>query len=409
VFHLKGRDASPQAAGQQLGVQAVLTGHVTQRGHDLLVSAELVDVGDNRHLWGERYHRPLADALLVQEEISRQIVERLRIRLTGEEQQQATKRYTESGSAYHLYLRGRYFWNQRSPDSLKKAIDYFEQALHEDPNYALAHASLAETYVVMADHALEPPKEALLKIEFEAQKALAIDPTVAEAHAALAIIKHKFLWDQPAAEEGLRRALELKPSYATAHQWYGLFLTCVGRADEGLREIGKAQELDPLSLTICQNVGAMHYFGRRYDQALRQFRDILAIDPSFGPARLWLGRTHVCLTQYQTAIEEFAKLPDDPSSKVALGHAYAVAGDRARAQSILKELKESAKYQYVSAVGIAAIHAGLGEKGEALDWLEKGRDDRSAGMVYLKLDTRFDNLRQEPRFLALLRHIGLPP
>jgi serine/threonine-protein kinase len=410
VFHFKGRDQDAQAIGQQLKVQAVLTGSVSQHDNDLVVHAELVDVSDNRHLWADRYQRPLAEALLVQEEISRQIVDRLSARLTGDEQQRATKRYTENGSAYQQYLQGRYFWNKRTEAGLRKAIVYFQQALREDPHYALAHAGLADTYVVMADSVMLPPGEAWLKVEQEARAALEIDPTIAEAHTALANMTYIYRWNWPAAEEEFRRAIELKPSYATAHQWYFAFLTFSGRPEEALIQIDKAQELDPLSLIISANVGLRHYFARRYEQALAQFRKTLEMDPGFAPAKLQMAKTYACLGQYQRAIEESSKLvaagPEKLTYKALLGQVYAAAGDRARAESILKELGALSKPRFVSAYLIAAIYAGLGQKGAALDSLEKARREHDAILPYLTVDPYFDSLRQEPRFVELLREIG---
>ena len=411
VFHFKGRDTTPREVGQELKVQTILIGRVTQHGKDLSVSAELVDVANDRHLWGERYHRPLADALSIEQEISSQIVDQIRPRLLKnalpDQESYTIKHHTKNSRAYDLYLRGRHFWNQRTPDGLMKAIDYFEQALHEDPNYALAHAGIADAYLVLADHQYLPPKEAWPKLAHEAREALRIDPALAEAHASLALMTYAYDWDWSGAEQEFRRAIALKPSYATTHHWYFLFLTFSGRADEASDEIAKAQDLDPHSISICNDKGAGYYYRRRYDQALEQFQETLEMDPGFVRAYFYLAPTYEFLGQPERAIKALATVTaKNIPLKAALAHACATAGKRDRAQSILRELISAAAHEYVSACAIASIHAALGDKERALDWLEKAREERDAALYRLKMDPRFDSLRPYPRFQALLRQIG---
>jgi serine/threonine-protein kinase len=409
VFHYKGRDVEPQDAGRQLKAKTVLIGRVAERKGELWVNAELVNVDDNRHLWGERYHHRMTDALLVQEEISRQMVDKLRPRLSGQELSRATRRHTENGRAYQLYLQGRYFWNRRNEEDTKKAIDRVEEALREDPTYALAHAGLADCYLLMADYAWMAPKQAWPRVEAEAKQALALDPDLGEAYASLAVMKHRFLWDRLAAEVDFRRALELKPSYATAHMWYGIFLMSLGRFVESSAEMEEAEKLDPLSLIIATNIGENLYFARRYDESIDRLSKALEIEPNFGPAHAWLGFAYLQKRECRQAIGEFEKLatlePREPTPRPALARAYAIAGQRSKAQGILQELTKSAEPR--SAFYIAAAYASLGENESALNWLEKAIDECDSKLAYLKLHPAFDSLRGEPRFKEVLRRVGL--
>ncbi|HEV2862651.1 MAG TPA: protein kinase [Pyrinomonadaceae bacterium] len=411
VFRYKGRDIEPGQIGRELGVGAVLAGQVAQRGEDLTVSVELIDARDNTHIWGDKYERKLSDALKVQEEIARQIASRLRSRLGGESG--GGKHYTESGEAYQDYLRGRYFWNKRTEEGFRKAVQFFDRAIEHDPRYALAHAGLADTYALMSDYSIVPPREAMPKARAAAEEALAIDDSLAEAHTSRAFVRMAYEWKWAEAEQDFRRALELNPNYATAHQWYASYLLQVGRFGEALSEIKQAQELDPLSPIIGANAGLYHYYARQYAEAEERLRRTLEVDDRFGVAHLYMG--YVYLQQparAQEAVAEFQRaaeyMGEDPETLAALGHALAVTGRRAEAQKILERLRERASRGYVSPYFTALVHLGLGDRERAFESLERAYDDRHPGMILIKSDPRFDPLRRDPRFSRLVRRVEQP-
>ncbi len=408
VFRYKGKDVDPSEVGRALGVGAVLAGQVTQRGEDLLVSVELIDVRDNTHLWGEKYSRKLSDVLGVQEEIAREIAARLRSRLQGGAVD--PKRYTLDNEAYQDYLRGRYFWNKRNEDGFRKAVAFFSRAIERDPNYALAYAGLADTHALMSDYSIVPPREAMPKARAAAERAIALDEGLAEAHTSLAFVRMAFDWKWPEAEADFRRAIELNPNYATAHQWYASYLVQVGRSGEALAEIRQAQELDPLSAIISANAGLYLYYARRYDEAVAQLRKTLEVDEQFGVAHLYLGyaylqqpgRTDDAVGEFQQAVKHMG---EDPETLSALGYAYAVAGRRADAERVLEQLRERRAHGYVSPYFIAVVYAGLGDRERAFQALEESFQDRHPGMILLKSDPRFDPLRKDARFSDLIRRI----
>jgi len=411
VFRYKGREVEPGQVGRDLGVGAVLAGQVAQRGEDLTVSVELIDARDNTHIWGEKYERKVADALKVQEEIARQIASRLRSRFGGAD---GAKHYTENGEAYQDYLRGRYFWNKRTAEGFRRAVQFFDRAIERDPRYALAYAGLADTYALMSDYSIVPPREAMPKARAAAEEALAIDDALAEAHTSRAFVRMAYEWKWAEAEQDFRRALELNPNYATAHQWYASYLVQVGRFGEALSEIKQAQELDPLSPIISANAGLYHYYARQYGEAEERLRRTLEVDDRFGVARLYLG--YVYLQQpgrVGQAVEEFKRaaeyMGEDPETLAALGHAYAVAGRRAEAQKVLERLRELAARGYVSPYFTALVHAGLGDRERALESLERAYEDRHPGMILLKSEPRFDRLRRDPRFTKLVQRVEQPP
>src|SRR5713226_8847351 len=412
VFRYKGKEADPQKVGQDLHVGAVLTGRLKERGDTLVIQAELVDVSKGTQLWGEQYNRKLADILAVQEEISREISEKLRLRLTGEEKTRMAKRPTENIEAYQLYLKGRYYWNKRTEEGFRRAIVYFSEATEKDPNYALAHAGLADSYIVLGYFSLLPAKEAYAKAREAATRALELDETLGEAHNALATAKADYDWDWPGAEREFRRAIELNPGYAITHQWYGRMLSELGRHEEALAEIKRAQQLDPLSLIINAVSGRILLYAGRDDLAIEQLRKTLEIDPNFAHAHQFLGYAYVRKGMFGEAIAEFQRAitlsPNFTQYQAGLGHAYARAGKSAEARKLLSELKEHSKRRYVSWCDFAAIYAGLGEKDQAFACLERAYAQRDARLVELKVDARLDPLRADPRFKDLLRRVGLP-
>ena len=405
VFHYKGRDTDPQAVARELGVRAVLTGRVVQRGDSLLVSSELVDARDKRHLWGEQYNRRTSDLLAVQEEISKEITERLRLRLTGEEQKQLTKHYTENTEAYQAYLKGRYHSNKHTEDGYRKGIEYFNQAIRLDRNYALAYAGLADAYYGLSNVFL-PPKEAMPLSKAAAVKALELDASLAEAHASLARIMAYYEWDWSGAERVFKSAVYFSPSSAHAHQEYGNYLTMVGRPDVALPELKRAQELDPLSLEISMDVGWSFYFARRYEEAIKAFCEALETEENWY-ANIGLGLAYTQKGMYQDATATLRRAGHE--GKWALGYTYAVSGNGNEAHRLLDELKKLQVERHVSPFEVAIIHVGLGEKDDALLWLDKGYEERGEDLVTLKVDPKFDNLRADPRFQELLRRVGFPP
>jgi tetratricopeptide (TPR) repeat protein len=383
-----------------------------QRGDNLSVSVELVDVGDNKQLWGEQYERKVSDLLAVQREIAQEITGNLRLKLSGADESRLAKRYTENPEAYQLYLKGRFYWNKRTGEAFKKAIEYFNQAIEKDPHYALAYAGLADVYVLLSRYSASTPQESYPKAKAAAKRALEIDDTLAEAHNALAGALFDYDWNFAESNREYQRAIELNPNYATVHHWYGSGPPLVmGRFDEAIAELKRAQELDPLSLIINADLGQTYISARRYDEAVEQLQKTLEMDQSFYIAHKSLGEAYAlkgflqdAITQYQKAIQ----LNDDPYVVALLGHAFAVSGKREEAFKTLDLLKEMAKRRYVSAYSFATVYAGLGERDQAFQWLEKSYQDRASDMAYFNVDPLLDNLRSDPRFQDLLRKVGLP-
>ncbi len=413
AFRYKGRAIDPEAVGRELNVRALLTGRVVQRGETLSMGIELVDATDNSRIWGERYDRTLPEIFAVQDEIAREVCGKLRLRLTRDEKRQRTKRYTTNAESYQAYLKGRFYGNKRTEDALKKSIESFEEAIGKDPNYALAYTGLADSYSILGDYGFVPPREAFPRAKGAATRALELDDTLAEAHNSLAYVRWAYDWDWAGAEREFKRAIELNPNYASGHQFYGEYLTAMGRHREALAEVGRAHELDPLSLIVNAVVGWAFYFARQYDQAVEQCRRTLELDPNFARVHIYLGRAYVQKSMLEEAITEFQKGIDlsggSPTYRAELGHACAVSCRRDEAQKVLNELKELSKRKYVSPYDMALIHAGLGENDRAFDWLQRAYDYRSFYMALLKVEPAFDNFRPDPRFQDLVRRVGLPP
>jgi serine/threonine protein kinase/Tfp pilus assembly protein PilF len=409
VFRYKGRQVDPQEVGSELGVRAVLTGRLLQLGDALMIGAELVDVSDGSHLWGEQYNRKPSDIFAVQEEIAREISDNLQLKLSGEEKQRLVKRYTENTEAYHLYLKGRYFWNKRTHENLEKGTEYFKQAIEADPAYALAYSGLADSYALRG--VALPPRDAFPRAIAASRKALEIDDTVAEAHTSLAFARMYFEWDWTGAESEFKRALELNPNYATAYQWYGRYLSAMGRTSESVVNLKTAQKLDPLSLSINTGVGLSHYFGRQYQEAVDYYLKTIEMDQSFTLAHEHLGSAYLQTRMFDEAIAEFQAAcrisESDIGLKASLGHAYALMGRTEDAREIIEELIELSRQKYVSPYFVAEMFTGLDEKDRAFEWLEKGYTDRSPHMIFLEVEPKLDTLRSDPRFKDVLRRIGL--
>ncbi len=415
VFRYKGKDVDPQKVSQDLKVQALVTGRIVQRGDSLVISAELVDARSNRSLWGEQYNRKLADLLTVQQEIAGQISAQLRQQLTGEQKKQlAQKGGTADPEAYQLYLKGRFYWEQRTPESLNKGIRYFEQAIGRDPNFAMAYAGLSDCYNVIGDYAPVSAQEAAPKAKAAAQKALALDETLAEAHTSLAGALD-LEWDSAGAEREYKRALELNPDYALTHKWYGLSLLWQGRTEEGLAHMLRARDLDPFNLSIAQNVAQAYRYARQYERSLAENQKTLAMDPNFASAHSDIAPTYRALGRHEEALEEWQKgaaLSGDQEELIiakAAAEAYRASG---RQGSLLKELElrlALAQRRYVPAGVIAEIYAQLGQKDKAFQWLDKAAQAKETwGRQGLKVEPSFDPLRSDLRYKEILKKMNLP-
>jgi TolB-like protein/DNA-binding winged helix-turn-helix (wHTH) protein/Flp pilus assembly protein TadD len=411
AFKYKGKEADLQEVANALGVEAILTGRLTQRGENLSISVELVNASDKSQMWGEQYERKMSDLLEIQREIAREITEKLKLKVSGDENGPA-KHYTESNEAYQLYLKGRFFWNKRTAEALRKSVEYFNQAIDKDPHFALAYAGLADCYVVPANQL--PPREAMPKAKAAALRALELDETLAEAHASLGRVLAAYDWDWAGAEKEYKRAIELNPRYAIAHQWYGGYLSVMGRKDEAIAERKLAQELEPLSLIINFELGLAFYYNRDYDQAIEQFKKTLELDQNFPAAHNFLPATYEQKGMYSEAIAEFKKAialtggSEWSIPKAGLGHVYAVSGKKSEARTLLYELKQHPAHEYMPATSVALIYAGLGEKDQAFAWLDKAFEQRAFQLQWIKLDPRWDSLRSDPRFEVLTGRIGVP-
>ncbi len=410
VFVYKGKD--PLKAGRELGVRAVLTGRVLQQGNSLVVQAELTDVRRGSQMWGKRFQENFSDAFAMQEGIAREISQSLRLKLTGEQEKRLARRHTENAEAYDLYLKGRYYWNKRTGESIAKSIQFFQSAIRRDPNYAHAYAGLADSYVALAFYGTGAPREFMPKARDAAIRALQIDEEMAEAHTLLGDYRYLFDWDWPGAEREFRRAIELNPNYPTAHQWYANYLSLSGRSPEALREIQSAQKLDPLNLVINTDLGTTYYYSGQYERAIEEQRKTLELEPDFFLAHLYLGFAYLQKNLPEEAIREFEiagrLLPDEPDPIALRGYASGVAGRRTEAEKALGELGALSKHRYVSAFPIAWVYVGLGNKDRAFEWLENAYEERACRLVYLKAERAFDSLRSDPRFVDLLRRMKFP-
>src|SRR5437016_943961 len=413
VFQYKGKEIDPIKVGKDLGVNAVLSGRITQHGDNLTISAELVDVRYNKLLWGEQYERKMSELLSTQREIAREIVDTLKLKVSGQERGLA-KHFTESNEAYQHNLKGRFYYNKRTDEGMQKSLEYYQQAIAKDPTFALAYSGVADSYDLLcapdAGGALRP-NEAMPKAKAAAQKAIEIDESLAEPHVSLAHVRYYYDRDWAAAEREFKRAIELNPNYPQAHHWYAIYLAWADRTNEGLAEIKRAQELDPLSLPINMTVGWLLCDANRTDEGIDQLRKTVQMDPTFIVAHNRLALCYERKGMYSDAIAEFEKMSNLGARTVALaelGQAYAAAGKRNEAQKVLAELQEISKPRYVSPSVFALIYAALGDKDQAFAWLEKSIDEHDLITARLKVDQRFDNLRSDPRFAELVKRVGLP-
>jgi len=412
VFHYKGKDVSPQQVGSELSVQAVLNGRVVQRGEQLTLSLELVNARTGDQIWGEQYNRKTTDLAALQSEIARDVSNKLRTKLSGAEEQRVTKSYTGNSEAYQLYLKGRFYWNKRTIDDFKRAIPYFQQAIDKDPNYALAYSGLADSDALLSAFGEGPPKDWMPRAKAAAMKALALDDNLAEAHTSLAQIIAYYDWDFNGAEREFGRAIELNPNYATAHHWHAENLSSLQRHDEALSEIRRAIELDPLALITNRVHGDLLLNARRYDEAIEQYRKTIEMEPNFPTTHAFLGRAYEAKEMYDQAVAEYLKFPGpggfSPDGVAKMKDAYAKAGWNGFVQARLSDLLARSKKAYVSEFVLASWYARLGQKEEALAWLEKAYQARDNRLTQLNVRNDLDSLRSDPRFAELVRKVGLP-
>ncbi|MGA6985504.1 MAG: winged helix-turn-helix domain-containing protein [Terriglobales bacterium] len=410
VMRYKRSDKSLPQIARELNVDGIVEGTVQRSGDRVRITAQLIHAPTDRHLWAESYDRELKDVLTLQDDVARAIAHEINVTLTPDEQLSLAAVHPVNPGAYEAYLKGRYYWNKRTAEGMKKASDYFHQSINQQPDYGLAYSGLADCNSGLAWHGFASPTEALPRAKTAALKAIEIDPASGEAHASLALVlSHQRNW--AAAENEFKRALQLSPRYANAHHWYGDYLSVVGRQEEALVEAKRAFELDPVSPIINTWLGLRYYHVRRYDEAIEQGRKILQFDPNFAPAHLLLGQAYAQKGLHAQAISELqsasALSGDSPLYMAQVGVAYAMAGKNAEALRVIAQLQRLARQSYVSSYGLAQIYAALGDKQHAMKWLQSAYDEHAVWMQYLKVDPVLDSLRSQARFQDLVRQMGL--
>jgi TolB-like protein/DNA-binding winged helix-turn-helix (wHTH) protein/Flp pilus assembly protein TadD len=414
MMQYRGTHKSTSEIGRELGVDYILEGSVRRYNGRVRITAQLIRVSDQTHVWADSYEHSLSDVLALQSEAAGAIAGGIQVQLTPAERKRLSNAPTVNPLAYEDYLKGRYYWNKRTEEGFQEAIAQFSKAIAEDANYAPPYAGLADTYSLLGSvpaNAL-PPHVAMSKARTAAAKALTLDESLAEAHVSLGYVKMAYDWDFPAAEAEFKRAIELNPAYPTAHQWYAFYLTAMDRPDEAHSENMIAKQLDPLSLSVNSQVVWSDYLARRYDDAIAQSRQLIELEPNLYTSYLYLGLAYEGKKLYPQAIEEFKKADalssGSPIILGALGHTYAVSGERAKALDLLRQLETVSKRRYVPGLYPAAVYSGLGDKDNAIRWLTKAVEDRSDYCLFLPLEPEAENLRNDPRFQQLVRRIGLP-
>ena len=413
AMHYKGTNKTIDQIGRELGVHYILEGTVRREGKRVRISAQLVRASDQAHVWAGSYDRELSGILAVQNEVAQAVAREIRITLSEHEQTRLASTRLVVAEAHEAYLRGRFFWNKRTPESLRKAIAHFERAIEIDAGYAAPYAGLADAHLLLLEHADAPPEQGLPKARAAALKALEIDGELAEAHTSVAMIKFCQDWDWTGAEEGFQRAVSLNPNYVTAHHWYALLLATTGRLDEARVEIERAVKLDSLSSLMRTAAGWRVYAAaRQYDQAAHELRLGVELDPLNGTAHRRLGAVYVLAGKHKEAIAELREgvrlSGETPIAQADLGHAYGVAGMQAEVRKVLDELRRLSRSHYVDATRFALVYTGLGERDRAMEWLEKAYERRDMGLIMLRPDPRFDPLRNDPRYQSLIRRMKLP-
>jgi TolB-like protein/Flp pilus assembly protein TadD len=409
VFRYKGKETDAQTIGKELNVQALLNGRVVQRGSDIILYVELVEAATENVLWKQTYNKTMANLVALQSDIARDVADKLKVKLSGADEQRLTKNYTENAEAYQLYLRGRFYWNRRTVKDIRKSIEYFQQAITVDPNYTLAYTGLADAYTVLPTYGGAASAEVVPKAREAALKALSLDDQLAESHISLGMILNYYDYDFAGAEREFRRAIELNPNSAAAHQFYGNLLMHLGRFEEAYAEMGRALEIEPLSLLINRFYGLALLYDRRYDESATQLKKTLELDAGFVPAYDTLATVYRLQGKYADSVEAFA------NAEEALGNHEVAALMReifAKGgwQKFLRAMTDQPQLDYRKSRYITATyHVELGERDEAIALLNKAYEDREFFMILLKVDPRLDPLRDDVRFQALLKKVGFPP
>jgi TolB-like protein/tetratricopeptide (TPR) repeat protein/DNA-binding winged helix-turn-helix (wHTH) protein len=412
AMRYKGASKTAPEIGRELGVDTLIEGTVQRVGNRVRIRVQLIDSASDRHLWARSYDHELKDVLVLQSSAARDIAEEVQGKVASPTTGiRPVSQHSVQPEAYEDYLKGRYFWNKRTEDGLRKSIDYFRQAISLDPKFAVAYAGLADSYSILGSDVL-PAGVASSKAHIAATKALELDPTIAEGYAELALVEFYYDWDWTRSEQEFRRAIELNPNYAIAHQWYSYYLSAMGRFPEALEEARKAQQIDPLSLSINTTLAGRYRDLRQYAQAIDLGRRTLELDPNFVPAHIALGAVYEEQGTWPQAISEYQKAVElsqnSPPALASLGCAYALAGNQDDARKILARLREASKRRYVSAFDMAVVFAAVGDQDRAFGWLEKAYAERESQMAFLNMTRRLDRLRSDPRFADLLQRMGLP-
>jgi len=411
VMRYKGTEKTIGEIARELGVEALLEGGVRKQGDRLRITAKLVDAKREEPFWSEAYDRDLLDVFQLQTELAQRIAGSLKAELLRPDRGSPRVAHTRNAEAYTLYLKGRYFWNKRTETSLAQAIDHFRRALGKDPGLDLAYTGLADAYAAQSLLEFVRPDDAFPLARAAAQQALGIDPDSPEAHCSLGVVRFQYEWDWAGAESSFRRSIELNPNYASSHHMYADLLKAMGRLEEAHSEIRAAQDLDPLSLSISTGVGHVLYLSRQYDAAIAQYQRALELDPDFVLAHLWFGRPYLEKQMFPEAIAELEKAValsgESTISLAVLGHAYASAGRKEAAEAILDKLRRRSEERYVPSYWIGLVYTGLGDADRAFEWLDRAFRERSSWLAWTKVEPRFDSLRPDPRFGALLQKMGL--
>jgi DNA-binding winged helix-turn-helix (wHTH) protein/TolB-like protein len=405
-----GQQLSPQAAGQEQGVDAVLDGRIQREANRVRLTVQLIRVSDGEQLWGETFDKESTNLFALEDALSERVAQSIRLKLTGEETRRLTKRTTERPDAYEAYIKGRYFWNKRTDKGMKKGLEYFRQAIALDPTFTEAYVGVADTYATLGLYAIIPPTEAFPAAKAASRRALEMDEGLAEAHASMGFINFYFDWDRAGTENEFRRALAANPNYAMAHSWYGESLAAMGRYSEAVAEAQRALEDDPLSLIIGSNAGWTLSLAGKTDEAIEILKKAIEIDPSFPRTHFRLGRAYEQKKLYALAISELQQAVrlsgGDTCYKGSLGHAYAVSGKPDQARQVLQDLERRTGEAYVPSYAIALVYAGLGDNDHAITWLQKAFEDRSTSIAFLKLDPELISLHSDRRFGELTQRVN---